>query len=43
MVNKILRAGNNHEKEYEVVVDKPIDERFVKRMASWRANSWHGN
>ena len=34
MVNKILRAGNNHEKEYEVVVDKPIDERFVKRMAA---------
>ncbi|PCK32732.1 23S rRNA pseudouridine(2604) synthase RluF [Pseudoalteromonas piscicida] len=34
MVNKILRAGNNHEKEYEVVVDKPIDERFVKRMSS---------
>ncbi|USE71469.1 23S rRNA pseudouridine(2604) synthase RluF [Pseudoalteromonas maricaloris] len=34
MVNKILRAGNNHEKEYEVVVDRPIDERFVKRMSS---------
>lgn len=32
IVNKILRAGNNHEKEYIVDVDKPITEDFVKRM-----------
>ena len=33
IVNKILRAGNNHEKEYIVTVDRPITEEFVKRMA----------
>ncbi len=33
IVNKILRAGNHHEKEYIVTVNKPIDERFVKRMS----------
>ncbi len=32
IVNKILRAGNNHEKEYIVSVNKPINERFIKRM-----------
>ncbi|MEM0515838.1 23S rRNA pseudouridine(2604) synthase RluF [Pseudoalteromonas sp. YIC-827] len=32
IVNKILRSGNNHEKEYEVVVDKPLNKRFVERM-----------
>ena len=34
IVNKILRAGNNHEKEYTVTVDRDIDERFIKRMAN---------
>ena len=34
IVNKILRAGNNHEKEYIVTVDKEIDQRFVEKMAS---------
>ena len=33
MVNKILRAGNNHEKEYVVQVDKPINSQFIKKMA----------
>ncbi|MDN3652401.1 23S rRNA pseudouridine(2604) synthase RluF [Thalassotalea ponticola] len=33
IVNKILRAENAHDKEYVVRVDKPISERFVKRMA----------
>lgn len=33
IVNKILRAGNQHEKEYIVTVDRPITEEFVKRMA----------
>ncbi len=32
IVNKILRANNNHEKEYVVTVNRPIDERFLKRM-----------
>ena len=34
IVNKILRAGNNHEKEYIVKVDRPIDDEFVKKMRS---------
>lgn len=34
IVNKILRARNNHEKEYIVSVDKPITERFITRMSS---------
>ena len=33
IVNKILRAGNDHEKEYIVTVDRYIDQRFVDRMA----------
>ena len=33
IVNKILRARNNHDKEYIVDVDKPIDASFVKRMS----------
>jgi pseudouridine synthase len=34
IVNKILRAGNEHEKEYVVTVDKPITEQFLRKMAS---------
>lgn len=34
IVNKILRAGNQHEKEYVVTVDKPISADFVNRMSS---------
>lgn len=34
IVNKILRAGNNHEKEYIVTVDKPINKEFIARMGS---------
>lgn len=34
IVNKILRASNNHEKEYVVTVDKPISQTFVERMSS---------
>ncbi len=32
IVNKILRAGNNHEKEYVVTVNRPIGEDFIKSM-----------
>lgn len=32
IVNKILRAGNNHEKEYIVSVDKPITKDFIIAM-----------
>ena len=32
IVNKILRAGNNHEKEYQVTVDQPITEEFIDKM-----------
>ena len=34
IVNKILRAGNAHEKEYLVTVTKPITKSFIKGMAS---------
>lgn len=34
LVNKILRAGNNHEKEYLVTVDKPVNREFVQGMSS---------
>jgi len=34
IVNKILRAGNKHEKEYIVTVDKPINQAFVDRMSN---------
>lgn len=32
IVNKILRARNNHEKEYLVRVDKPITTKFLEKM-----------
>ena len=32
IVNKILRARNNHEKEYVVTVDKPITKEFIQKM-----------
>ncbi|MBX2935218.1 MAG: 23S rRNA pseudouridine(2604) synthase RluF [Ferruginibacter sp.] len=32
IVNKILRAGNQHEKEYIVMVDKPITVDFIQKM-----------
>ena len=34
IVNKILRAANNHEKEYEVVVNRPITDSFLQKMAA---------
>ena len=34
IVNKILRAGNQHEKEYIVTVDKPLTPEFIKTMRS---------
>ena len=34
IVNKILRAGNGHEKEYVVTVDKPIHVEFIKKMGN---------
>ena len=34
IVNKILRAGNNHQKEYHVTVDRLITDDFIKKMAN---------
>ncbi len=34
IVNKILRAGNNHEKEYYVSVNKTVTEDFVQKMGN---------
>lgn len=34
IVNKILRVSNEHDKEYIVTVDKPIDEKFTETMSN---------
>ena len=34
IVNKILRARNNHDKEYLVKVDRPISKEFIKQMGN---------
>lgn len=34
IVNKILRARNKHEKEYEVTVHKPVTKEFIQVMSS---------
>ena len=34
IVNKILRARNNHEKEYIVTVDRNITQDFIERMSN---------
>ena len=33
IVNKIMRAGNMHEKEYVVTLNKPVTDSFVRGMA----------
>ncbi len=33
IINKMMRAGNLHEKEYKVTVDKAITEQFLQKMA----------
>ena len=33
IINKILRAGNNHEKEYLVTVNKPLTSEMISGMA----------
>lgn len=34
IINKMMRAGNLHEKEYKVTVDKAITEQFLEKMAT---------
>lgn len=34
LVNKILRAGNDHEKEYLVTVNKPITDEFIHGLGA---------
>jgi 23S rRNA pseudouridine2604 synthase len=34
IVNKILRAGNEHEKEYWVTLKSPYDKEFLRKMSS---------
>ncbi len=34
LVNKVLRAGNNHEKEYLVTVNRPITDEAVEGLAN---------
>lgn len=34
IINKMMRAGNEHEKEYKVTVNKPITDEFIEKMAN---------
>lgn len=34
IINKMMRAGNEHEKEYKVTVNKPVTEEFIEKMAN---------
>lgn len=34
IINKIMRAGNCHEKEYIVTVNKPVTKKFIEKMAA---------
>ncbi len=34
IVNKILRAGNQHEKEYIVTVKQPVDHNFLNKISN---------
>ena len=34
IVNKILRARHQHEKEYHVMVNRPFDDEFITKMAT---------
>lgn len=33
IINKMMRAGNCHEKEYKVTVNKPVTSEFIEKMA----------
>ena len=33
LVNRIMKAGNYHEKEYQVTVNKPVTEEFIRGMS----------
>ena len=32
IINKMMRAGNRHEKEYKVTVNKPVTSEFIGKM-----------
>ena len=34
IINKMMRAGNEHEKEYKVTVNKPVTDEFIEKMAN---------
>ena len=34
IINKIMRAGNRHEKEYKVTVDRKVTQEFLDKMAA---------
>jgi 23S rRNA pseudouridine2604 synthase len=34
IVNKMMRSGNRHEKEYVVTVDKPVTDKFIMQMSN---------
>ena len=34
IVNRILRAAGGHEKEYEVMIDRPVTTEFLQKMSA---------
>lgn len=34
IINKMMRSGNQHEKEYKVTVNKPVTKEFIEKMAN---------
>lgn len=34
IINKMMRAGNRHEKEYQVTVNKPLTPEFIEKMGA---------
>jgi len=43
IVNKVLRAGNNHEKEYIVSLNKPINNAFFTENENGYSHLRNGN
>ena len=43
IVNKMMRAGNMHEKEYIVTVNKPVTDSFLHGMANGCLLHWRGS
>ena len=43
IVNKIMRSGNMHEKEYLVTVNRPVTDAFLHGKRCSACGTWHDN